>query len=91
MNVHEELTQAVDDLLSGDKWLVSSYLAAYVKRTGIDPLEVALIETDLPDGSTAYQFAVLVEDDDGEPVAVRPCPWWHRLLEWTRRRVQWHR
>ena len=73
--------ETVDTLLSGDQWLIEGMLAAYCKRCRIDPMEVAAVETELPDGSTAYWYGVLELDKDGEPKGVRPPTWWRKLLE----------
>lgn len=77
--------ETIDEFLSGDQWVIEGMLAAYIKRSKIDPLKVAAVETELPNGSIAYWYAVLELDEDGEVRGVRPPTKWENLLEAVRR------
>lgn len=77
--------ETVDTLLEGDQWIIEGMLAAYCRRSKIDPMKVAAVETQLANGSTAYWYGVLEFDENGEPVGVRQPTRWERLLEAVRR------
>lgn len=77
--------ETVDTLLEGDQWIIEGMLAAYCQRSKIDPMQVAAVETQLPNGDVAYWYGVLEFDENGDPVGVRPPTWWERALEAVRR------
>jgi hypothetical protein len=77
--------ETVDEFLSGDQWVIEGMLAAYLKRSRIDPLQVAAIQTELPNGDTVFWYGVLVFDENDEPMAVRPPTKWEIFREAIRR------
>jgi hypothetical protein len=66
---------------SGQHWRDMMYVA-YIRRTGIDPVNVALVETEGDAGTKYYHFVFCdVEDDTGEMIFMDTPPWYRRWLE----------
>jgi hypothetical protein len=65
---------------SGPHWRDMMY-TAYKRRTGIDPTNVALVETEGDNGAKHYHFMWCAEDENGEPVFARAIPWYRCWAE----------
>jgi hypothetical protein len=65
---------------SGQHWRDMMY-AAYKRRTGIDPVNICLKETEGDAGAKFYHFEWFVTDENGEPVFGLAMPWYRRWAE----------
>lgn len=65
---------------SSEHWRQAMYVA-FCRRTGCDPVEVALVEQERPGGGVALCYVHVTQDEDGELVFHAAVPWWRLWLE----------
>ena len=77
----ESVFEAIENYDESGKHYRDMMYVAYKRRTGIDPVNVALVETEGDNGEKYYHFLWCGEDEDGEPIFARAMPWYRRWLE----------
>jgi hypothetical protein len=77
----ESVFEAIENYDESGKHYRDMMYVAYKRRTGIDPVNVALVETEGDNGEKYYNFMWCGEDENGEPIFARAMPWYRRWLE----------